>query len=507
MSHSTSRRQEKPGAALMVVGTHSDAGKSILVTALCRIFAQQGVRVAPFKSQNMSLNAGVTPEGHEIGRSTCAQAEAAGVAPHVDMNPVLIKPEAECRSQVVLEGRPWGRIEAGNWHELKALFWQHITAAFDRLRARYELVIMEGAGSPAEINLMANDNANLRVAQHADAPAILVGDIDRGGVFASLLGTVSLLEPAQRELVKGFVINKMRGDPRLLGDGPERLRERAFGIPTLGVIPYLPDLGIAEEDSVALARPARQDDSDAEIDLAVVQLTHVANFDDFDPLAREPGVRLRYVASVEELGTPSAVLLPGTKTTLADLAWLRDTGLAEAVVTLARRGVPVVGICGGFQMLGSELSDPEGSEAAPGAIDQGLGLLPVNTRFASDKRTVQVEATWRAPAPAGLAGISVRGYEIHMGQSETLGLEPAFRLAGSNQPDGACSADGRIWGTYLHGLFDNDAFRHAWLRTLGWTHEGRCFDREPAYDRLAAHVRDHLDLAALETIIWGDRSR
>ncbi len=500
------------GRALMVVGTHSDAGKSVLVTALCRIFAQQGYRVAPFKSQNMSLNAGVTPEGHEIARSTYVQAEAAGIAPHVDMNPVLLKPEADCRSQVVLDGRPWGHVGSGNWFETKALFWQHITAAFDRLRARSDLVVIEGAGSPAEINLMATDVANLRVAGHARAPALLVGDIDRGGVFAALLGTMMLLEPEQRDLVRGFVINKMRGDPRLLGDGLEQLRQRAFGVPTLGVIPFLPDLGIAEEDGVTLSKQAdwHRPAEDGELDVCVVQLPHIANFDDFDPLAGEPGVRLRYVRDVEELGTPAAVILPGSKATMSDLAWLEDKGLAAAVVALARRRVPVVGICGGFQMLGEELRDPEGVEARLGAVSDGLGLLPLRTCFAGEKRTVRVRATWRAEVEelASLSGAEVSAYEIHMGRTEvtdSTDASPVFRLDApyADRHDGACSVDGLVWGTYFHGVFDNDAFRHGWLRTLGWDLQGRSFDRQPAYDRLADHVRAHLDLEALNRIVWG----
>ena len=495
----------------MVVGTHSDAGKSVLVTALCRIFAQEGYRVAPFKSQNMSLNAGVTPEGHEIARSTYVQAEAAGIAPHVDMNPVLLKPEAECRSQVVLDGRPWGRVDSANWFATKALFWEHITAALDRLRARSDLVVIEGAGSPAEINLMASDVANLKVARHAGAPALLVGDIDRGGVFAALLGTMVLLARDERDLVRGFVINKLRGDPQLLGDGLDQLRELAFGVPTLGVIPFLPDLGIAEEDGVALSKRAgcQRQTEDGEIDVAVLQLPLIANFDDFDPLASEPGVRLRYVRTVAELATPAAVILPGSKATLSDLAWLETTGLAAAVTALVRRRVPLVGICGGFQMLGDELLDPQGHEAQPGTSANGLGLLPLRTRFSGEKRTVRVRASWRpeASALASLAGTSVDAYEIHMGRTTISdpAVPAAFRLDSpvDGRLDGACSIDGGVWGTYLHGVFDNDAFRHGWLRTLGWKGEGRRFDRQQAYDRLAEHVRAHLDLEALRDIIWG----
>ena len=506
----TARTEPAKAGVLMVVGTCSNAGKSVTVAALCRIFARRGYRVAPFKAQNMSLNAGVTPEGHEIARSTCVQAEAAGVAPHVDMNPVLLKPEAERRSQVVLAGRPCGHVEAIDWQARKDVFWREITASLNRLRRRFDVVILEGAGSPAEINLAAGDVANLRVAEYAQAPALLVGDIDRGGVFASLLGTMMLLEPAQRRLVKGFVINKLRGDPALVGDGLEMLREQAFGVPTLGVVPFLPDLGLAEEDSVALESvsfdpPAGPD----EIDVAVVRFPRIANFDDLDPLAREPGVHLRWVDRGERLGRPAAVILPGTKSTLADLEWLRSCGLAAAAAEAAEAGTQVIGLCGGYQMLGLELEDPGGSEAAPGSRSPGLGLLPRRTVFAAEKRTRLARARClpTTGALAELAGLEVRGYEIHMGTSEPTapGSPSLFQLedGGAGEPhlDGSADASGRIWGTYLHGLFDNDAFRHRWLAGLGSIGEGLAFDRQAAYDRLADHVEAHLDVDAVERLV------
>ena len=495
---------------LMIMGTHSNAGKSILVTALCRIFAQAGYRVAPFKAQNMALNAGVTPEGHEIGRATLAQAEAAGVAPHVDMNPVLLKPEGLGRSQVVLNGRGHTHIEAHNWLELKTMLWPHITSALTRLRAHNDLVIIEGAGSPAEINLKAGDIVNMRVARHVQAPVLLAGDIDRGGVFAALVGTMVLLEPAERALVKGFIINKFRGDLNLLGDGLQMLQARAFNTPTLGVIPYLPHIGVAEEDSVALEEPTRPTVSEnGMIEVAVIRLPRISNFDDFDPLAAEPGVRVRFVERPETLGQPQAIILPGSKMTIPDLIWLRESGLADRIVALAQAGTPLVGICGGYQMLGHSLFDPEGIEAEPGTRLPGLGLLPLQTTFVGDKRTVQVQATLDA-AIGPLAEIRhtpIRGYEIHMGRSELddgAQLQPLCRIgSGDGHPDGSLSADGRVWGTYLHGLFDNDALRHAWLRSLGWQAAGRSFDRQAAYNRLADHVRSHLDMAAINRIIWG----
>lgn len=501
------------GRALMMVGTCSNAGKSLLVTGLCRILARRGWRVAPFKAQNMSLNAAVTVDGHEIGRSTFVQAEAAGVTPHVDMNPVLLKPEADCRSQIILRGRPWGHLESRQWGERKHSFWPEITASLDALRRRYDVVILEGAGSPAEINLP-DDIANLRVAEYAQASALLVGDIDRGGVFASLLGTMMLLQTAQRNLVKGFVINKMRGDVGLLGDGPEMLRQRAFGVPTLGVVPFLPQLGIAEEDSVVLDEvPGTPERLETELDLVVIRLPRISNFDDFDALAAEPGVQLRFVDRPHALGQPDAVILPGSKSTAADLHWLRQSGLARSVIELAERGIHVVGICGGYQMLGVWMEDPEGVEGKPGTRLDGLGLLPHGTRFASRKTTRQVEAVCRGgDGPwAPLAGLRVQGYEIHMGREVDPGGQPhhgadpmwtVMAEAGSEaHRDGGVRADGKVWGTYLHGLFDNDPFRQAWLAILGRQGGGVVFDRQAAYDRWADHLEAHLDLARLEDVL------
>lgn len=506
-----------PAKTLMIMGTHSNAGKSILVTALCRIFARQGYRVAPFKAQNMALNAGVTPEGHEIGRATIAQAEAAGLPPHVDMNPVLLKPEGQGRSQVVLNGRHHTHIEAGNWLNLKQLLWEHVTAALDRLRRRVDLVIIEGAGSPAEINLKTGDIVNMRVARHAGSPVLLVGDIDRGGVFAALVGTMVLLEPEERALVKGFIINKFRGDISLLGDGLDMLQQRAFGVPTLGVIPHLPDIGIAAEDSVALEEREGEEAGEqpfdrlrnrgkgAGVDIAVIRLPRISNFDDFDPLAAEPGVQLRFVERPDDLGAPDAIILPGSKMTLADLAWLNETGLAQRIVALAGNGAAIVGICGGYQILGNTLVDPAGAEAAPGAEAAGLGLLPLATIFAGDKRTVQVQATLQARVGpfASLRGSPIHGYEIHMGRSRPVnGADTPLCLIGQDRhADGLISNGGKIWGTYLHGIFDNDILRHAWLRSLGWQGAGHRFDREQAYNRLADHVQAHLNMDALQRMI------
>ncbi len=490
--------------ALMMLGTHSNAGKSLLATAFCRIMARRGVRVAPFKAQNMSNNAGVTPEGGEMGRAQIVQAEAAGIYAHTDMNPVLLKPEGNRRSQVVLNGRIDGRIEAGNWLATKERLWGEVKAAYDRLSSRFDVVVLEGAGSPAEINLKAGDIVNLRMARYAGAPCLLVGDIDRGGVFAALAGTMLLLEPEERLQIGGFLINRFRGDPALLGDGLEMLRERAFGVPTLGVIPYVPDLRIADEDAVTLERDRSEAAplAEGQLDVAVIHLPRIANFDEFDGLEAEPGVRLRYVERAEGLGCPAVVILPGTKATLSDLAWMRERGLDSAIEAAHGRGAQVVGICGGYQMAGEWLADPLGMEGEPGGRAAGLGLLPVATEFLGQKETHQ--ALMRLSD-----GEAVRGYEIHTGDSRVREGAERFgvvveRSGGTVRvPDGAKSEDGSVWGSYLHGLFENDGFRHKWLRQLGWSGAvvATTALREREYDRLADAVEEAVDWGAVEALM------
>ena len=494
---------------LLVAGTASSVGKSVLVTALCRIFRQDGVRVAPFKAQNMSNNAAVTPDGLEIGRAQAEQARAAGLEPTVEMNPVLLKPQGDRTSQLVLRGRPAGRLHSADFPSRKRDLWPDAARALDDLRARFELVIAEGAGSPAEPNLRAGDLANMRVARHARGPVLIVGDIDRGGVFAHLLGTLELLPPEDRALVRGFVINRFRGDPSLLGPAIEELEERT-AVPVLGVIPWIDDVGVAEEDAVALERSLGTPSGigSAEVDIAVVQLPRIANFDDFDPLAREPGVRVRYVRSAEEFGHPDLVVLPGTKATVADLGWLRERGLDRAIEAYVSHGGAVLGICGGLQLLGERLIDEDGVEATPGTALPGLGLLPITTRFSADKTTRR--ASGEVAASEGpwvrASGLPVEGYEIHMGESAATGgdaVRPLLRLGG--EPDGAISADGRVAGTYLHGLLHNDELRAALLRALGRTGAGaearEDERREEAFDRLAATVREHLDMRRVRELV------
>jgi adenosylcobyric acid synthase len=496
---------------LMVQGTSSSAGKSLLVTALCHSFARRGVRVAPFKAQNMSNNAAVCPDGAEIGRAQAVQAAAAGVEPTADMNPVLIKPEADARSQIVLLGRPWHTLKAKQYYQQKAILWGEITAALDRLRAKYELVLVEGAGSPAELNLRAGDIVNMAVARYAQAPVLLVGDIDRGGIFAQLLGTLWLLPPEERALVRGLVANKFRGDITLFTEGVRILEERS-GIPVLGVIPYLHNLHIPEEDAVALEGPeTAQLSRVSAVDIVVIRLPRIANFDDFDPLIAEPGVRVRYVDIPQKLGNPQAIILPGTKSTVADLDWLRTQGLAEAIQQQAQRGAAIVGICGGYQMLGRIIRDPDHIEAKAD-LTPGLGLLPTETIFVRSKATfrarghIQNGPGWLA----ALEGQKVEGYEIHMGhtQEETGWLEITNRNDQSVRVlDGAASADGRIWGCYLHGVFANTNFRRAWLSSLGWqgNQEEELTEDTPfteALTRLTDAVEAALDMKRLEAIVW-----
>jgi adenosylcobyric acid synthase len=495
---------------LMVVGSMSSAGKSLLVTALCRIYARRGLRVAPFKAQNMSNNAAVCPDGAEIGRAQALQALAAGIPPAADMNPVLLKPEADARSQVLLMGRPWSTLPARDYYARKAFLWAHVTAALDRLRSAFDLVIIEGAGSPAEMNLKGSDIVNLAVARYAQAPVLLVGDIDRGGIFAQLLGTLWLLEAEERALVRGLVINKFRGDSSLFEDGV-RILEQKGGVPVLGVVSYLPRLNLPDEDAVAIeeASPASGVDPGDPIDLAVLAFPRIANFDDFDPLQAEPGVRVRYVRTPEELGRPSAILLPGTKSTLADLEWLHQTGLAQPVIDFARSGGRVVGICGGYQMLGQRIEDPLHVESGQSRL-AGLGLLPVHTQFLSEKATYQARAEVQdGPGWLGeLKGMSLEGYEIHMGRTDVRAPWLLIRQRNGSPvhaPDGSCSPDGCVWGCYLHGLFANDEFRRAWLRSLGWR-AGRGVAQavalQQSIERLADAVEGALKMDEVDEIVW-----
>jgi adenosylcobyric acid synthase len=491
---------------LMVQGTGSSVGKSVLVTALCRIFKQRGLKVAPFKAQNMSLNSAVTADGGEIGRAQVVQAEAAGVSPAVEMNPVLLKPEADNCSQIIVRGKPVTRVSAADFPKLKTQLWSAITESIDILRSHFDVVVIEGAGSPAEINLKDRDLVNMKVALYCNSPVLLAADIDRGGIFASLVGTMELLEPAEKALVKAFIINKFRGDVSLLKPGTDWLEQRT-GVPVAGVIPYYRDIHIAEEDSIALERrKAMKNRSDFDLDIAVVALPHIANFDDFDPLEREPRVRLRYVEAGDHLDAPDLIILPGTKSTVTDLAYLNEIGLAKNILSQASQGCPIIGICGGYQILGTSIHDPERVESAV-TVAAGLGLLPVTTRFLPMKSTHQVKAytlTGRGIL-AKAQGTPISGYEIHMGQTTGAGGQQAFQIQQRSHEscsdiDGFLSTDGNILGTYIHGLFHNDDFRRAILHELA-ERKGKAllaitssFSADEQYDRLAALVRENLDM-------------
>jgi len=498
------------GKVIMVQGTASHVGKSIMVTALCRIFKQDGFSVAPFKAQNMSLNSYVTPDGGEIGRAQAVQAEAAGIHPSVEMNPILLKPEADSRSQVVVLGRPQMTATATDYYKLKSQLWPVVTEALDNLRSAYEVVVIEGAGSPAEVNLADDEIVNMRLARHCHAPVLLVGDIDRGGVFASLLGTLWLLSPQDKALVKALVINKFRGDLALLEPGLRFLEAKA-GIPVAGVIPYFHDIRIAQEDSVALEQSGMRQ-KNPQIDIAVIRMPHISNFDDFDPLDKEEGVRVRYVSSTANLDHPDLVILPGTKTTVADIGWLNESGLARSIIELCRQGVFVIGICGGYQMLGKLINDPEHVESAI-PCQEGLGLLPITTIFLSTKETHQIKGN--VVASHGLLAeaqnIDFQGYEIHMGRTEIDGNGGAFRIRQRSGKscdlfDGYLDTSGRVLGTYVHGLFHNQELRHAILRNItrskgqpaGFSNDDYQQDHE--YNKLAKLVRCSLNMELIHAI-------
>lgn len=505
---------------LMVMGTSSSAGKSLLTTALCRCLARTGLRVAPFKAQNMSNNAAVCADGAEIGRSQALQAIAAGIAPQADMNPILLKPEGDTRSQVIVDGRPHQTSDATDYYARREQLWPHVTAALDRLRRQVDVVVIEGAGSPAELNLADVEMVNMSVARYSRAAVLLVGDIERGGVFAQLLGTLWLLPPEDRELVRGLIVNKFRGDLSLFDSGIDILRRRG-GVPVLGVLPWIDALRLPEEDAVALDTPAGKDllpsgddpahSADHRLDIAVVRLPHIANFDDFDPLASEPSVRLRYVRHADQLGRPDVLILPGTKNTLGDLDWLRRCGLAQSIRDAAQTGAHVVGICGGYQMLGRRIDNPLRLEAN---IDhaEALGLLDITTTFGPAKLTRQARFRILDDAIApGTKNQTVGGYEIHCGQSTTAAtwLEACPETSCSETPvaadrgaaplvDGCYAREGRVWGCYLHGLFHNDAFRRAWLVRLGAANSTPASSSndhlQQSLDRLADAFAQHIPI-------------
>lgn len=509
--------------ALMVLGTGSHVGKSLMVAALCRIFSSAGLRVSPFKAQNMSLNSAATSEGLEIGRAQALQAEAAGIPASVHMNPVLLKPSSDTTSQVIVRGKIFAQFSAEDYfrrrnEELLPI----VRESYEILAAQNDLMILEGAGSPAEINLKDRDIVNLRMARVAGARCILVGDIDRGGVFASLFGTLALLEPSERDLIDGFIINKFRGDIRLLADGISALEER-IGKACLGVVPYIENLRLDEEDSVSIehteSKPWLPDSSPNRLlRVAIIRFPSISNFTDFDPLIAEPSVDARFCRTAEEVAKADLVILPGSKQTVADLCWIREAGIDEVVRLQAARRL-VVGICGGMQMLGAAIDDPHGVEGQ--GTQAGLGLLSIRTQMSRDKTTREATGELIVPELFGepLSSSTVRGYEIHVGQTEYLETSAPFvriRRPGDSEEfafDGCTSRNGRVLGTYLHGIFHEDAFRHEFLcaarkacglapadSVLNWKQL-----RENEFERLAGTVAGAVDpqrLLGLVGLVW-----
>lgn len=473
--------------ALMIQGAGSNVGKSLLVASLCRAAKRRGLSVAPFKPQNMSNNAAVTVDGGEIGRAQALQARASGLEPHTDMNPVLLKPESEVGSQVVVQGRRIATVKARDYAALKPSLMAPVLDSFHRLSASHDLVIVEGAGSPAEVNLRAGDIANMGFARAADVPVVLVGDIDRGGVIAQIVGTKAVLDPADAAMIAGFLINKFRGDVSLFDDG-YRLIESLTGWRGFGTLPFFADaFRLPAED--ALDIPACTGSGGFRV--AVPVFSRIANFDDLDPLAQEPAVTLTMVRAGEPIPPADLIILPGSKSTRADLAFLRAQGWDIDIAAHIRRGGHVLGICGGYQMLGTSVDDPEGIEGPKGST-AGLGHLDVTTTMQGDKRLTRTTATH---LPTGLA---LDGYEIHIGRTSGPDCARPFAMIGS-APDGAISANGRVMGSYLHGMFASDAFRSAFLASLGAARSDLDYAKgvEATLDALAAHLEAHIDVAGL----------
>ncbi|MDR1490939.1 MAG: cobyric acid synthase [Desulfovibrio sp.] len=509
------RGRAKQAGKLMVQGTASSVGKSLLVTALCRIFALRGIKVAPFKAQNMSLNSFITSQGHEIGRAQAVQAEAAGIDPSCLMNPVLLKPTDECRSQVIVNGVVYATLSAREYYRKKPELAQEVANAFKTLAKSYELVIIEGAGSPAEINLRAHDLANMGLAEMIDAPVLLLGDIERGGVFASLFGTFKLLKRREQRRIKGFIINKFRGDPDILTPGIAEM-ELLIGRGCLGVLPWFtPE--IDEEDSLSerLRPSAPRKGGEPELDVAVIRLPFLSNYTDFSVFDLFPEVELRYADQPETIGKPDLLILPGSKNTLNDLEFLRSSGLFGHITRLRGAGVPIIGLCGGFQMLGRLVRDPLGVESGLGEA-AGFGFLDMETIFEEGKRATQTrvrigETAARAGLARGAKGLELSGYEIHMGRSfSRQGALPPFAMDAQGSGEGAVNGDGTVIGSYLHGFFDNVDFTSILLNNLRRA-KGLAPKAAPAlsyadfrrgaYDRLARTVETSLDMEAIDRII------
>jgi adenosylcobyric acid synthase len=459
--------------ALAVLGTGSDVGKSLITAGLCRLYLRAGVRVAPFKAQNMSNNSFVTPDGKEIGRAQALQAQACGLDPDADMNPILMKPESDCSAQIVVQGNVWGKADARNYYEQRTELAKRVRESYERLANRFEMIVIEGAGSAAEMNLRDRDLANWSTVEMADARVVLVADIDRGGVFAQIIGTLDLLAPHERARVVGVIINKFRGDATLFDDGVRYIEQRT-GLPVLGVVPMLRGLNLDQEDAVDIERNRHALFVKSRVNVAVVLLPRMSNFTDFNQLIAEPDVVVRYAATPVDLDGADVIVIPGSKNTIDDLRYIRHSGMAEAICRHATYGTEVVGICGGYQMLGRSIADPDVVEAG-GEVD-GLGLLDVITRLTTTKTTQVVEAESLEIEPQRC--LKVRGYFVHMGRTTGRGVRRCFLLRSRNDVigrsesgedegvDGAVNDNGKIWGTYLHGVFDLSGFRRAWINRI-----------------------------------------
>ncbi len=488
---------------LMIQGTHSDAGKSAIVTALCRIFSQDGYKTAPYKSQNMALNSYITVDGKEIGRAQGVQAEAASIVATTDMNPILIKPTGEYESQIVVHGKPYKNMKAGVYR--KSFYDQGkqlIEESYERLSHQFDRIVIEGAGSPAEINLNDRELVNMSVARITNAPVILVGDIEKGGVFASLVGTLQLLEPEDRRRVVGVIINKFRGDVSLLQPGLTWFEEYT-GVQVIGVVPYIDNLMIEAEDSVVLGRYTSSTDASKEIDIAVLRYPLISNFTDVDPFFEESDCHVRFVKNAEELGEPDLLILPGSKNTIKDVTFLHNSGLANRILELSQKDTVLFGICGGYQMMGSVIEDPHAVESQVHRAD-GLDLIPLQTTITKEKTTVLSEGT----VAFKNVEIAVSGYEIHMGESQVINEgKPFIQMA--ERSDGTISEDQQIIGTYFHGIFHNDEFREVLLNQIRAQKglapiTGRYSftkKREEAFDRLANVVRENIKLEQLNDIL------
>ncbi len=481
---------------LMVQGTTSDAGKSTLVAGLCRVLWRKGLSVAPFKPQNMALNSAVTADGGEIGRAQAVQAYACGLTPHIDMNPVLLKPNSDTGAQVIIHGKPLSNMEATVYHDYKQVAWNAVELSHQRLRSVYDYVIVEGAGSPAEINLRENDIANMGFAEREDCPVIIIADIDKGGVFAHLVGTLALLSESEQARVKGFVINRFRGDIALLQSGLDWLEEYT-GKPVLGVLPYLHGFHLEAEDAVALQQPEY---SEQALHVVIPVLPHISNHTDFDPLRLHPSVKLTYVGPDQPMPAADLIILPGSKSVRSDLAWLRKQGWDTQISKHLRYGGKVLGVCGGFQMLGHAIDDPHAIEGEAGC-SQGLALLAMNTRLYPEKQLSNQTGTFCLDAKEA---VTVAGYEIHCGISTGDALsEPLIRFS-DDTPEGAISCDGQIAGTYLHGLFEssgvvNQVLQWAGLKTIADFDYNKRKDID--LDRLADSIEDHLNMKAIYRLL------